>query len=539
MKRKIIYLFIIFFSCSILMAQLDKIILKESSDFRDIILGDIASVLSQESGVTILVDESIKKNVIDIYFPENSSLEDILQKITLPNKLKLRKISEKKYLLLPNKNDNGMELSGTITTLGYGVDDVEITLLNSGVPSVYTKYGGKYVMSGLTPGTYIVRIEKKGFLVAGEFVTIDKKKVKFGKELERSNENIDIIKNVNFSNEIIGEVRNEVGDTLSSEKVELINTTAEEAKVFLDNSRIDQLVVTAFPKRNMLFLVGDPNQIKTAKSILKEIDMELKQVRISAQILSVTDNLFEKLGFNWLYGEGSLSEDTENNLTIGTSKENDLLSGKLELVRFFKNKTKYLNFSIDILQGTEDVSISSMPSIMIINGEKGQFKVTESTKSGNRQVGTENTTGTEGLINLEPLYREAGIILDVIPIIRKNDTVQLKISVEDSNFLPIKTEGETPPKETRSINTIVTLTDGDTIVIGGLKKIQSLATIKQVPIVGNIPVIGWLFKSKGIENKSMDLYIKLKVDIIKKKNTEKVEMTESKFENNIFLKVKK
>jgi general secretion pathway protein D len=521
------------------MAQLDKIILKESSDFRDIILGDIASVLSQESGVTILVDESIKKNIIDIYFPENSSLEDILQKITLPNKLKLRKISEKKYLLLPNKNDNGMELSGTITTLGYGVDDVEITLLNSGVPSVYTKYGGKYVMTGLTPGTYIVRIEKKGFLVAGEFVTIDKKKVKFGKELERSNENIDIIKNVNFSNEIIGEVRNEVGDTLSSEKVELINTTAEEAKIFLDNFRIDQLVVTAFPKRNMLFLVGDPNQIKTAKSILKEIDMELKQVRISAQILSVTDNLFEKLGFNWLYGEGSLSEDTENNLTIGTSKDNDLLSGKLELVRFFKNKTKYLNFSIDILQGTEDVSISSMPSIMIINGEKGQFKVTESTKSGNRQVGTENTTGTEGLINLEPLYREAGIILDVIPIIRKNDTVQLKISVEDSNFLPIKTEGETPPKETRSINTIVTLTDGDTIVIGGLKKIQSLETIKQVPIIGNIPVIGWLFKSKGIENKSMDLYIKLKVDIIKKKNTEKVEMTESKFENNIFLKVKK
>ena len=521
------------------MAQLDKIILKESSDFRDIILGDIASVLSQESGVTILVDESIKKNVIDIYFTENSSLEDILQKITLPNKLKLRKIAEKKYLLLPNKNDNGMELSGTITTLGYGVDDVKITLLNSGVPSVYTKYGGKYVMSGLTPGTYIVRIEKKGFLVAGEFVTIDKKKVKFGKELERSNENIDIKKNVNFSNEIIGEIRNEVGDTLSSDKVELINTTAEEAKIFLDNFRIDQLVVTAFPKRNMLFLVGDPNQIKTAKSILKEIDMELKQVRISAQILSVTDNLFEKLGFNWLYGEGSLSEDTENNLTIGTSKENDLLSGKLELVRFFKNKTKYLNFSIDILQGTEDVSISSMPSIMIINGEKGQFKVTESTKSGNRQVGTENTTGTEGLINLEPLYREAGIILDVIPIIRKNDTVQLKISVEDSNFLPIKTEGETPPKETRSINTIVTLTDGDTIVIGGLKKIQSLATIKRVPIVGNIPVIGWLFKSKGIENKSMDLYIKLKVDIIKKKNTEKVEMTESKFENNIFLKVKK
>ena len=539
MKRKIIYLFIIFFSCSILMAQLDKIILKESSDFRDIILGDIASVLSQESGVTILVDESIKKNVIDIYFPENSSLEDILQKITLPNKLKLRKISEKKYLLLPNKNDNGMELSGTITTLGYGVDDVEITLLNSGVPSVYTKYGGKYVMSGLTPGTYIVRIEKKGFLVVGEFVTIDKKKVKFGKELERSNENIDIIKNVNFSNKIIGEVRNEVGDTLSSEKVELINTTAQEAKVFLDNSRIDQLVVTAFPKRNMLFLVGDPNQIKTAKSILKEIDMELKQVRISAQILSVTDNLFEKLGFNWLYGEGSLSEDTENNLTVGTSKNNDLSSGKLELVRFFKNKTKYLNFSIDILQGTEDISISSMPSIMIINGEKGQFKVTESTKSGNRQVGTENTTGAEGLINLEPLYREAGIILDVIPIIRKNDTVQLKISVEDSNFLPIKTEGETPPKETRSINTIVTLTDGDTIVIGGLKKIQSLATIKQVPIVGNIPVIGWLFKSKGIENKSMDLYIKLKVDIIKKKNTKKVEITESKFENNIFLKVKK
>lgn len=524
-----------FLSCTILSAELNKIILKEPSDFRDIILGDIAIILTEESGVTILVDEAIKNNIVDISFPGKSSLEDILQKITLTNKLKLRKISNKKYLLVSKNNDNGLELSGTITTLGYGVNDVEITLLNSGVPSVYTQYGGKYVMSGLTPGTYIVRIEKKGFLVAGEFVTIDKKKGNFSKELERSGEKIEIVKDTTFSNEVIGEVKNEIGDILSSEKVELINTTAEEAKIFLDNSKIDQLVVTAFPKRNMLFLVGEPNQIKTAKNILKEIDKELKQVRISAQILSVSDNLFEKLGFNWLYGEGGLSDESgDNSLSMGSSKDNDLSSGKLELVRFFKNKTKYLNFSIDILQGTEDISISSMPSIMIINGEKGQFKVTESTKAGNRQVGTENGTGTDGLINLEPLYREAGIILDVIPTIRKNDTVQLKISVEDSNFLPVKTEDETPPKATRSINTIVTLSDGDTIVIGGLKKIQSIATIKQVPILGNIPIAGWLFKSKGIENKSTDLYIKLKVDIIKKENIEKIKFTETNFEKNIF-----
>ena len=528
----------IFLFSTLLNANLDKIIFKQSSDFRDIILNDMAIILSEESNITILVDEEIKNKSIDVSFPENSTLSEIILGITLQNKLQLKQISDSQYLLVPKKKDNGMELSGTITALGHGIDDVEVTLLNSGVPPVFTKYGGKYVMSDLTPGTYIAKIEKKGFLIVGEFITIDKKKVNFGMELERNIDEQEKSEKNNFENGTLGEIKNEMGDVFSAEKIDLMNTTSEEVKLFLDNSAIEGLVVTSFPKKNMLFLVGEPSQLRTAKNIIKEIDVELKQVRISAQILSVTDNLFEKLGFNWLYEEGGLSKNVgDNGLTIGSSQNNDLLSGKLELTKLFKNKTQYLNFSIDLLQGTEDISISSMPSIMIINGEKGQFKVTESTKAGNRQIGTEN--GTEGLIDLEPLYREAGIILEVIPTIRKNESIHLKIFVEDSNFLPIKIEGEIAPKETRSINTIITLSDGETIVIGGLKKNQSIAKIKQIPILGNIPLLGELFKNREIENKSTDLYIKLKVDIIKKEENEKIRFQEIKFEKNIFPRIKK
>ncbi|MGL5057674.1 MAG: hypothetical protein ACRC6A_09955, partial [Fusobacteriaceae bacterium] len=153
-------------------------------------------------------------------------------------------------------------------------------------------------------------------------------------------------------------------------------------------------------------------------------------------------------------------------------------------------------------------------SIVVIDGEVGQFKVTESLKIGNRQVITDGAVGNEGVIDLEPIFNEAGIFLEVTPYIKEDKSILLRIMVEDSNFSFIRKEGETPPKEIRSIKTAVLLKDGDTVVIGGLKKVQNLNYNSQIPILGDIPALGKVFQSKDVSQRVSDLYIKLKVDVL-------------------------
>lgn len=551
-ESRYIKLFIIMLIKTLIIFGVEETKFSGSGDFRGVQLGDVVAILSEESGKNIIADEKVKDRVVDIYFKQGENLGRVLNFIAISNGLRLQKIDESSYIFRDGKGEGG-SITGVVKLQGYhgGIDGVKVTLLNSGIGETYTEYGGKYVINDVLSGNYMIKFEKNGFFTEGELIYIDDKD---------KNKKIDIflIKNKGgkFEKEIdekgsrdIEEFRNNSSrvhvesDSKITERITLVNVSSDEVKKLLDSTLNSEVTVTSFPKLNLLLIKGGSNLVKIAIDIARDMDIHMKQVRIAAQTLEITDNLFENLGFSWVYQSGSLKELPQanpepgspepnppiaidsggNNVGILNSNFADGIGSTINIMRFFNNKNDFLNFSINLLQGTTDAVVSAIPSIIVLNGETGKFDITEETlvsyKTTNFRTGDDNQTNTE------PITGTAGIILDVIPIIKSDNSIFLKINVEVSNFTgnsnTITAQGGYNPKVTRKLSTTVSVKDGDTIFIGGMKSTSSNNFSNQIPFLGDLPIIGVLFKNRGTANRLKDLYIKLKVDIVDSEEAKK------------------
>ncbi|MGL5951272.1 MAG: carboxypeptidase regulatory-like domain-containing protein, partial [Cetobacterium sp.] len=455
---------------------------------------------------------------------------------------------------------------GTVRTnnFGVGINGAKVTILNSGIQPIMTGFGGKFIINNVLPGTYIMKVEKQGYETEGEFITIGKEDKSLNVDLYRSGEKISTGKVPASNSRVIGNFQTAQGKNNVTEQVNLLNVGAEEAKTILLNLMADKIYSSAYTKeganevipdnskfeteikklehkntttyetvenldnfkaipvikQNMLIISGTAEQVKVARNLLNILDKDSKQVRIAAQIIEVTDNLFENLGFSWAYSSGSLKPGTPtSNGDSGGFSEN-ITNGfnqvGLNFFRFFNNKSDLLNFSINMLQGTNDAVISAVPSILVVNGETGNFKVTdESVTSYDTDI------SDNGAKTITANLGEAGTILNVTPVIRDDNSIQLKIKVEKSKFLrdesTILADAEESfynPKSQRVIETIVNVNNGDTIFIGGMKSADVKNDQSKVPLLGDVPVMGELFKSTKVTSKVNDLYIKLKIDIV-------------------------
>lgn len=105
-------------------------------------------------------------------------------------------------------------------------------------------------------------------------------------------------------------------------------------------------------------------------------------MRITSQILDVTDNLFENLGFDWLYSNsGSIEKNKGLDISlIGKAAVEGAgvsFGSGINLIRQFNDGNDILGLGINLLQATQDLVISAMPSILVADGEEGEFKITE------------------------------------------------------------------------------------------------------------------------------------------------------------------
>jgi general secretion pathway protein D len=162
-----------------------------------------------------------------------------------------------------------------------------------------------------------------------------------------------------------------------------------------------------------------------------------------------------------------------------------------------------LNMGFHMLQSNQDLVISAIPSILIADGETGEFKIAEEVIVGEEKNENDDT----GKTTYTPLFREAGIILQVSPFIQDDNSVLLKVKIEVSNFkLRKENSSETGTynaeggsKIGRSVVTTIKIKNGETIFIGGLKRVILHNLESKVPLLGNIPLLGNLFKKNPLK----------------------------------------
>lgn len=533
--KKTLILLLIFFICYNIYGKIEKkslreIKLEQELELKNIVLSDALAVISKESRISIIADDKAKDIVLDLFFAKGENFENILDGIATTNNLKISTISEMLILSKRNSNISGeMALGGKVLIDGYdnGIEGVKITVQKSSSSPVYTTYGGNFVINDLNPGIYVVKFEKAGFLTVGQIINIDKSINTITISMERDKNNSEKVKEEKDINNIMEKTFIN-GEEFYTEKIKLMNISSDDVSNILKNSFGEEVRISSIPKMNIVIIVGKKDSTMSAIKLVKELDKEIQQVRITSQILDVTDNLFETLGFDWLYNNvGSVEKNSGLDISlIGKAALDSAgvsFGSGINLVRQFNNGNDVLGLGINLLQATQDLVISAMPSILVADGEEGEFKITEEVIVGEEKKENDNTEKT----TYTPLFREAGIILKVKPLIKENGTIFLKVMIEVSNFRLKKNEKENMISEGgtynseggskigRSIETTVKMRDGETIFIGGLKRavIQNLDS--QVPFLGTLPVINIFFKNQSVKKEITDIYIKLKVDIEK------------------------
>ena len=301
----------------------------------------------------------------------------------------------------------------------------------------------------------------------------------------------------------------------------LFNVSPDEVLKVLRETFGENIKVSSLSKVNKLVVSAERDILENAISIIEDIDKNPKQVKISSQILDISNNLFEELGFDWVYRQNVASEE-RNSLTaiiLGNTGLNGIGSS-FNIVRQFHDKSDVLSLGLNLLESTNDLVVSSVPTLMIASGEEGEFKVTEEVI-----VGVKTTKENKNDKHTEPVFKEAGLIMKVKPFIKDDDYIVLEISLELSDFkfkrnvLNIKDinsgtyNSEGGSKVGRALTTKVRVKNGDTILIGGLKKSIQQNIESKIPILGDIPIISFFFKNTTKKKENSDMYIKLKVEI--------------------------
>ena len=257
---------------------------------------------------------------------------------------------------------------------------------------------------------------------------------------------------------------------------------------------------------NKVILHGDEKKMEEVRRIIKDLDRPKEQVIIKGRIIDTSSNLFERLGVDW-------SASTDNQTPAKTSLIAKFLNGEVSIGSIFSSGGKFLGVDFNLLREHGDIKIEAMPTLMIMENEEGELKVTEEVIVGEKKI----TKNNEDYI--EPIFSEAGIVFRILPEIKKvknEKKILLKIDTEISNFKLTSNYSTTSgAKQKNQTKTIIILDDGGSTFIGGLKQNVNKETLRKVPFLSAIPIIGPLFKYKRKNHEVRDIYIEIEAIIQK------------------------
>lgn len=274
----------------------------------------------------------------------------------------------------------------------------------------------------------------------------------------------------------------------------------------------------------VVFVTDYPDNIERVKSFLKDIEKAVKrQVMIQAHIVEVSLDDNYSLGLNWNLilgyefdrGQIDLSQSLLSGVTPGD------FQGKYVITR----ADKHFETIIDAMKRQGHTNILSSPKISTMNNQKAVIKLTT------REVSWISNTifNAEGkvLVNYTtPQVDEVGIFLDVTPYISEDGLITMQIhpsisEVTKTSFSPDRNSSK-PVIDMREIDTMITVRNGQTIVIAGLIVDKIMESRRSLPVLGNIPVIGNLFSNTAQDKRKSELVILLTPFILDERTVEDI-----------------
>ena len=280
------------------------------------------------------------------------------------------------------------------------------------------------------------------------------------------------------------------------------------------------------PRTNSLIITDIPDRIAQAEALLRELDEPVKQVMIEAKIVKIERKSASEIGVQW----GGAWGKTRNDRYYGINGHDDMggtglppvnggegappisssyavnmpanaISSGIGLI--FGKIDKYnLNVKLSAMQGDGTAHILSSPKVLALNQHSARI--------GQGQEIPYQSTSQDGT---ETEFKKAELSLEVTPTITNNGMVSMEVIVSKDSKGENTTDG--PVINTQNITTSLLLKDGETAVVGGIVESNKIKGNQKVPVMGKIPLLGWLFRHDYKDTDDSELMIFITPRIIK------------------------
>ena len=227
------------------------------------------------------------------------------------------------------------------------------------------------------------------------------------------------------------------------------------------------------------------------------LDSPMRQIEIAAEIAQVSDTVQEQLGVNW---QTRLLDASQNgvfanvDLGIASAPVNVGIAGSSGLIN--------LSATLDWLERNGSANIIARPKIVTSEGQPARI-----------ESGTEVPYQVMNDDNLSVEFRQAGLVLEVTPEVKDASTLLLDLRIHQDSVGDMV--NGVPSLETNRVQTQVEVKSGETLVLGGIFREERLITVSKVPVLGDVPLLGAMFRQRTEQQEKRELLVFITPKLLK------------------------
>ena len=263
-------------------------------------------------------------------------------------------------------------------------------------------------------------------------------------------------------------------------------------------------------RTNIIFVQDTPTHLEEVRKLIKQIDVPVRQVMIEARFVEAGDKFNQTLG-------GRLGFKTDGRYTNGLGQVNGTATGGsnvnlpgastgtggLTLSLFNPAATKTL--TLELLASETDGTTKSIASPRVVTADSTEATISSGTQIPYQQQTSSGATAVA--------FKDATLSLKVTPQITPDDNVNMKLNVNQDTVG--EAYGGVPSVNTKQVSTQVLVENGGTVVIGGVYTQDVSDSVSKVPLLGDVPVLGWFFKNQVKSDTKRELLIFITPRVLK------------------------
>lgn len=313
-------------------------------------------------------------------------------------------------------------------------------------------------------------------------------------------------------------------EVLVSEFIQINYAKASEIAALLKSEGTSILTprgqVSVDERTNTLLVKDTPSGIETVKKAVETLDIPIKQVLIEARMVTIRDNIDEQLGIRWGVSDNTTSGSDQTGVSGSLAGASDIRLGNIG-----SDAGPRLNVNLPVASpaGSIAVQIARLADGTLLDLElsalerenKGEIVATPRITASNQQTssieqGTEIPyvqAASSGATSVS--FKKAVLSLEVTPQITPDNSVILDLNItQNSRGDTVSTPtGPAVAIDTQQLKTQVTARNGETIVLGGIYQQQVINSVSKVPLLGDLPFIGRVFRTDTSFNEKRELLI--------------------------------